>query len=166
MKTIEIEKRFLVKEIPNLSGCKKVEMIDVYIPEVTPHAKLRARKIGEKYELTKKTRKQDGDHYTMVEQTIDITPEEFAFIYAKSTRRIEKDRYYVPLGPHTMDLDVFKGKHQGLIIGEIEFPNEQTLQAFAKPPYLGKEINTIESLAGGVLSGLTYEELKPHLERE
>jgi hypothetical protein len=64
---LEIEKRYLVSHLPDLSSCKKVDMIDVYIPEVSEHAKLRARKIGEKYELIKKTRKNEGEKYIMVE---------------------------------------------------------------------------------------------------
>lgn len=36
MPTIEIEKRFLVKELPLMTNYKNVEMIDVYIPEISP----------------------------------------------------------------------------------------------------------------------------------
>ena len=57
----------------------------------------------------------------MVEQTIDITPEEFTFLYEKSTRRIEKTRYYYPYERHTIEIDVYRGKHDGLIIAEVEF---------------------------------------------
>lgn len=160
---LEIEKRYLVNQLPELSACKHVDMIDVYIPEVSSHAKLRARKIGEKFELTKKTRKNEGEKYIMVEQTIDITPEEFAFLYEKSTRRIEKTRYYYPYERHTIEIDVFRGKHDGLIIAEVEFDNENTLNSFQPAPFLTREISDTEHLAGGVLSGKTLKEIKEFL---
>lgn len=163
MQKTEIEKRYLVNELPDLSSCKKVDMVDVYIPEVSPHAKLRARKIGEKYELTKKTRQNEGEKYIMVEQTIDITPEEFTFLYEKSTRRIEKTRYYYPYNTHTLEIDVFRGKHAGLIIAEVEFEGEKELHAFKPAPFLTREISDTEHLAGGVLSGKTFEEIKGFL---
>ena len=53
MKTIEIEKKFLIKNLPNLN-VEPIEMIDVYLPEKTKHAHLRARKQNNNYELTKK----------------------------------------------------------------------------------------------------------------
>jgi hypothetical protein len=45
----------------------------------------------------------------------------------------------------------------------LNFP-EHAHHTFTNPPYLGKEINTIEALTGSVLSGLTDQELKPHLD--
>lgn len=51
---------------------------------------------------------------------------------------IEKTRYLVKFGEHVFEVDEFHGKHQGLIIAEIELnaPNE----AFQKPAWLGKEV--------------------------
>lgn len=159
----EIEKRYLLKFLPDLRGSEKVEMTDVYMPEITLHARLRARKIGLKYELTKKVRKTEGNQYIMTEQTIDITPEEFDFIYGKSSRKIEKERYYYKHGVHIIEIDVFKGKHQDLVIAEVEFKDLQELEQFKPPEFFGKEINNIEELAGGVMSGLSYEDLKKFL---
>jgi len=163
MTKTEIEKRYLVRFLPDLKDSEKVEMIDVYMPEITPHAKLRARKIGSKYELTKKVRKTQENQYVMTEQTIEIVPEEFDFIYSKSSRKIEKDRYYYKYNDNIIEIDVFKGKHQGLIIAEVEFKDLQSLEQFNPPEFFGKEINKVEELAGGVLSGLSYEDLKNFL---
>jgi CYTH domain-containing protein len=52
--------------------------------------------------------------------------------------RIEKTRYYVPSGDHTVEVDVFEGKNEGLIIAEIEFSSVDEI--FEKPEWLGAEV--------------------------
>ena len=156
---LEIEKRYLVDELPDLSGLKSVATIDVYFPEVSDHARLRARHQGDVFELTKKTRQTAENGYVMVEQTIELTQVEFDFLSGTSTRRIEKTRFYIPHGEHLIELDVFGDKLTGLIIAEVEFQSEQDLALFEKPTWLGREIDDEEVLAGGVLSGRTFEEV-------
>ena len=51
---------------------------------------------------------------------------------------IEKTRYRVPAGELTWEIDVFSGAHRGLIIAEIELPDENA--AFDKPGWLGDEV--------------------------
>ncbi len=51
---------------------------------------------------------------------------------------IEKTRYEVPIGKHTVEIDVFSGENEGLIIAEIELDSES--EQFLKPTWLGKEI--------------------------
>jgi len=52
--------------------------------------------------------------------------------------RIEKTRYIVPFGLHTIEVDEFHGKHEGLILAEIELENEKEM--FEKPDWLGEEV--------------------------
>lgn len=51
---------------------------------------------------------------------------------------IEKTRYIVPSGLHTIEVDEFHGRHEGLIIAEIELENEN--EEFIKPGWLGEEV--------------------------
>jgi adenylate cyclase len=51
---------------------------------------------------------------------------------------IDKTRYYVPAGNHTFEVDVFHGKHEGLVIAEIELLSES--EEFEKPDWLGEEV--------------------------
>lgn len=51
---------------------------------------------------------------------------------------IEKTRYRVPAGDLTWEIDVFSGAHDGLVIAEIELPDEST--EFARPDWLGDEV--------------------------
>lgn len=51
---------------------------------------------------------------------------------------IEKIRYEVKKGNHIIEIDVFAGENEGLIIAEIELQSED--EVFEKPNWLGKEL--------------------------
>ncbi len=52
---------------------------------------------------------------------------------------IEKIRYIIPIGNNLkFEVDEFLSDHQGLVLAEIELPNENTI--FTKPNWLGKEV--------------------------
>jgi adenylate cyclase len=52
---------------------------------------------------------------------------------------IEKTRYYVPSGEHILEVDVFGGDNEGLIVAEIELQSEE--QDFVRPLWLGVEVS-------------------------
>jgi adenylate cyclase len=52
--------------------------------------------------------------------------------------KIIKDRYLIPSGNHTFEVDVFHDKNEGLIIAEIELSSED--EKFDKPDWLGDEV--------------------------
>ncbi len=54
--------------------------------------------------------------------------------------RVEKTRYIVPIEgtPLNVEVDVFHGDNNGLVLAEIELPTEEYL--FAVPEWLGKEV--------------------------
>lgn len=47
---------------------------------------------------------------------------------------VEKERYRIPYGKHVFELDVFTGKHQGLILVECELESEN--EPVELPPWL------------------------------
>ena len=51
---------------------------------------------------------------------------------------IEKERYLVPSGDHTFEVDVFFGRLEGLIIAEVELNSEN--EKFNRPDWLGQEV--------------------------
>lgn len=53
-------------------------------------------------------------------------------------RKIEKTRHFIPLGKHTIEVDEFHGRNEGLILAEIELGDEDEL--FDKPAWLGDEV--------------------------
>lgn len=61
-----------------------------------------------------------------------------ALLALRSGRLIEKRRHIVPQGALRWEIDVFAGDLAGLVIAEIELPDEAT--AFARPAWLGAEV--------------------------
>ena len=52
---------------------------------------------------------------------------------------IDKERYLVPCGGFTWEVDVFHGENEGLVLAEIELPSETT--PFERPVWLGQEVS-------------------------
>lgn len=170
MQELEIEKRFLVpeKEFEYFKTCivpeSKVAMKDVYIPNGEAHKDLRLRRKGDKYMITRKRPVKDGDLTVMLETTIDLSKYEFDALSDRITSNVEKERYKVDVSEWRGELDVFMGRHAGLIVIEFEFQNETDLADFEKNMKLGLvDITNIEWLAGGRLAEIDAETLKNKL---
>ena len=72
-------------------------------------------------------------------------------------RVVRKTRYLVDHAPHVFEVDVFEGRHTGLIVAEVELPHEHT--ALNLPDWIGPEITQDGRYSNFVLamieSGLT-----------
>jgi adenylate cyclase len=53
---------------------------------------------------------------------------------------IEKNRYKIPLGDVTWEVDEFLGANQGLIVAEVELQSED--QSFIRPDWIGEEVTS------------------------
>jgi adenylate cyclase len=51
---------------------------------------------------------------------------------------IDKTRYLVPAGAHTIEVDVFHGDNEGLVLAEVELPDEGS--PIERPQWLGEEV--------------------------
>lgn len=138
----EIERKFLVKEIPfelNTIECKSIAQ-GYYISE--DRQVYRVRKLGEKYFRTWKS---SG---TLVRTEIEneITEEVFNKIWLKTAGwRIIKKRYFIDYMNFVIELDVFEGDHKNLVMAEIEFESLEQSEAFFKPDWLGEEVTSDEN---------------------
>ena len=59
-------------------------------------------------------------------------------------RRVEKTRHLLPWGVHTIELDVYTGALEGLLVAEIEFASEQEAVALDPPAWFGRDITSDE----------------------
>ena len=55
---------------------------------------------------------------------------------------IEKRRYYMPYGKYTVEIDVYQRSLEGLVVCEVEFPNEDEALSFVPPEFFGKEVTS------------------------
>jgi CYTH domain-containing protein len=162
---IELEKTYLAKFIPN--GLKNgKDMLDIYIPTETRHPVLRIRKNGEKYEMTKKYPVKEGDASKQHEFTIPLTKEEFEEL-SKSLKgkRTHKIRYNYEYHGRIAEVDVFQDLLKGLVVVDFEFENEEDKDSFEMPDFCLIEVTQEEFLAGGMICGKSYEEIKEKLEK-
>jgi len=54
-------------------------------------------------------------------------------------RIIEKTRYCVPFAGRTFEVDVFSGRHAGLVLAEVELASADDVPEL--PPWIGKDIS-------------------------
>jgi adenylate cyclase len=67
---------------------------------------------------------------------------------------VEKLRYRLPWHDLTWDIDVFQGENQGLVIAEIELPDED--KAFEKPDWLGPEVTSAPRYSNTNLAKMSF----------
>jgi len=63
---------------------------------------------------------------------------------------LEKTRYHVPHEGLTWEVDVFEGRHQGLVLAEIELDSDD--QKIALPSWVGKEVSDDERYYNATLA--------------
>jgi adenylate cyclase len=54
--------------------------------------------------------------------------------------RVEKTRYEIPYGAHLIELDVYSGALEGLVVAEVEFGSEEESARFDPPDWFGSEV--------------------------
>ena len=74
---------------------------------------------------------------------------------------IDKERYLVPCGKHTWEVDVFHGPNEGLILAEIELSSED--ESFERPTWLGKEVTGDRRFYNSMLMQMPFSRFKDDL---
>lgn len=164
---IELEKTYLAKKLPeNLKNCSSKEIIDVYIPKLSEHPKLRLRKNGNKYEITKKEPVSDGDASHQKEQTISLTEDEFNSLNLQvEGKRVRKIRYLYDFEGRTAEVDVFQDDLEGLVVIDFEFSSLEEKDRFQMPDFCLVDVTQEDFIAGGMLCGKTYKEIEENLNK-
>lgn len=135
----EIERKFLVKELPsNLEKyeCRRIEQ--GYLAVERNGTQVRLRRAGSVCSLTVKR----GGGMTRHEWEIEVTELQFQKLWpATEGRRLRKTRYDVPFENFTIEVDIYDGHHKGLIVAEVEFDDEDQCQRFQPPAWLGQDVS-------------------------
>ena len=131
----EIERKFLVKESwqPQDEGIKIAQGYLSTVPERT----VRVRIKGNKGYLTIKGKNQ-GISRTEFEYEIPLGDAEELLKLAEQPI-LSKTRYLEQHGNRLWEIDVFAGENQGLVVAEVELPDEQA--DFSRPDWLGQEVS-------------------------
>ena len=136
---MEIERKFLVPDPPDLEGTDRVDLEQGYLALADDDggAEVRLRRKDDELLLTVKA----GTGRTRVEEEITLEPEPFESLWPLTVdRRVVKTRHLIAYGELEIELDVYAGELEGLIVAEVEFPDEETADAFEAPGWFGEEV--------------------------
>jgi len=136
--TREIERKFLVKRLP--PDLKKFphDLIEQgYLAAGRGGLQVRLRKKGSVLSLTYK----QGTKGEREEREVRLSLEQFNTLWpATLGRRLTKVRYDVPWKRHTIEIDVYRGRHDGLVVAEVEFDDQRSCANFEPPGWLGRDV--------------------------
>lgn len=131
---MEIERKFTIKKIPDLSEYSFHIMEQGYL---NTDPVVRVRKEDETYYLTYKGK----GLLAREEYNLPLTRESYYHLVEKSDGIIiRKKRYLIPYGKYTIELDVFEEPYENLMIAEVEFDSEEEAGAFQPPLWFDEDV--------------------------
>jgi len=136
----EIERKFLVKQLPEkLKRRRHYPIAQGYLASEPGGRHVRLRKKGKTASLTFKVGR--GAHRE--EREVKLSPKQFAALWPGTAgRRLRKLRYEIPWRNLMIEIDVYRGKHSGLVVAEVEFPDLATRREFKPPRWFGREVTS------------------------
>lgn len=134
----EIERKFLLKRLPDrLADYPHEEIEQGYLAVERGGVQVRLRKKGNVRTLAFKR----GNKSVREEREIRLSAEQFEALWpATVDRRLTKIRYDVPYGERLIEVDVYTGRHDGVVVAEVEFPDEESCRDFVPPDWFGDDV--------------------------
>jgi CYTH domain-containing protein len=132
---MEIERKWLVKELPYLSD-KIPVLYERHFLFIGNGIEIRIQKKGDKYEFE---RKEEISDLSRTDQKFEISSEEFEELKKLSKKSLIRESFFIDDNPE-ITLKVYKGDYEGLIRVEVEFNSEEEAQAFKPLKWFGEEI--------------------------
>jgi CYTH domain-containing protein len=138
----EIECKYLIQNPPeNYSDWDCTEIRQGYLAVTDDGREVRIRKKGDAFFQTVKLEK--GFYREEIE--IPITKDQFDVLWpATSGKRINKKRFTINYNGQLIEMDIYQGRLEGLIVAEVEFDNEENCRRFEPPSWFDKEISNDE----------------------
>lgn len=157
---MEIERKYLIDKekipfSPDRYPCRHIEQGYLCTEPV-----VRIRQDNEDYVLTYKSK----GLMIREEYNLPLTKDAYEHLKKKTDGRlITKNRYVIPLEadtgqnpaskhPLSIELDFFSGELEGLILAEVEFPDEQTAEHFCPPDWFGEDVTYSSQYHNSTLS--------------
>ena len=135
---MEIERKYLVTSPPeNYTAfpCRRIEQAYLCTDPV-----VRIRRQDDEFFLTYKGR----GLLAREEYNLPLTKEAYLHLLPKADGIVlTKKRYLLPVpsSPNlTIELDVFEGRYEGLMLAEVEFPSIEEAEAFVPPHWFGEDV--------------------------
>ncbi len=138
----EIERKFLVKELPaEIDRYPHSEIMQGYLVITDNDIEIRIRKKGALFTETVKA----GSGLVRQESEKEITEKQFYEHWPLTEgKRVQKTRYEIEHGGKLIELDIYSGELEGLVVAEVEFETEEESGRFIAPDWFGEEITSDE----------------------
>lgn len=152
---MEIERKFLIRQVPeHLNAYTSVQIEQGYL-NTSPV--LRIRQKDDSYIFTYKS---DG-LMSREEIEVPLTKEAYLHLVPKCDGNlIAKKRYQIPEEHgYTIELDIFHGCFEGLLLAEIEFSSEEEALAFQAPDWLTCEVTQEETFHNSFMATASPEHI-------
>jgi adenylate cyclase len=138
---VEVERKWLVRNLPDLSAHQGQGIIQGYIAVSTDGTEVRLRQADDKFFQTVKSK----GGLVRDEIEVELSPEQFEALWqATAGRRLEKTRYRLPWAGKNVEVDVYRGALTGLVVAEVEFSSADESARFTPPPWFGSEVTENE----------------------
>src|SRR5882724_9310945 len=134
----EIERKFLIKRLPvKILRSRHFPIAQGYLANEPGGRHVRLRKKGKTASLTFKV----GRGSAREEREIKLSAKQFATLWPATVgRRLRKLRYEIPWRNLLIEIDIYRGRHSGLVVAEVEFPDRATCRKFKPPSWFGREV--------------------------
>ena len=135
----EVERKFVLAEPPDGLGDHPSKRLEQGYLAIDPAgSEVRIRRKDDETLMTVKT----GIGLIRGEEEFAIDRDRFERLWALTEgRQVVKTRYFVPLEDGlTAEVDVYDGELDGLVTGEVEFPDAEAALAFEAPGWLGRDV--------------------------
>ena len=138
---LEIERKFLLRRLPrDLAKYKHNKIEQGYLAIGRDRSHVRVRRKGRAHTLTFKRGSATGRE----EREIRLTRAQFDVLWpATAGARLTKTRYDVPWKKSIIEIDIYHGSNEGLIVAEVEFPDEKSCRNFEMPDWLGADVTSV-----------------------
>jgi len=134
---VEVERKWLVQDLPTLSGLEGKKVIQGYIAIAADGTEVRLRQTDGAFFQTVKSK----GGLVRDEIEIELAEDQFEALWRATTgRRLEKIRYTWDWEGKTVEIDVYHGSLAGLMVAEVEFHSASDSAGFAPPPWFGTEV--------------------------
>ena len=150
---MEIERKFVPVKLPdNLDSYPHTCIEQGYLCTAPV---VRVRRDGDSYYMTYK----GGGMMAREEYNLPLNEQAYYHLREKADGIIlSKTRYLIPFKTYTIELDVFDAPYEGLILAEVEFPDESSANSFTAPDWFGEDVTFSKIYHNSTLSaGKTQE---------
>lgn len=137
---METEKKYLIPDVPNTAMIPDPIKIEQHYLAVTEDREVRIRRTNEpKYTQEVKI----GKGQDRRDPGTEITRAQYEDLKKGSMGSVRKARREIPWHTYKIELDIYEGDLEGLVVAEIEFDDEVP-ENFLPPVWFGEEITEDE----------------------